>query len=147
MGKAVNRKSPAFWESVELYRLIVESAQDFAIFTIDIDNKITSWNRGAKRVLGYSEAEAIGMSAKEIFTPDDRAKKEPEKEIVTARRKGRAQDERWHLRKGGSRLWGSGLMMPLRDDTERIVGYLKIFRDLTDRKMAQDALVELNHTL
>jgi PAS domain S-box-containing protein len=148
MGKrGSSRRSPAFWESVDLYRLIVESARDFAIFTVDLENKITSWNDGAKRILGYSEREAIGMSGKEIFVPEDRAKKDPEKEIATARNKGRAEDERWHLRKNGERFWGSGLMMPLHDDANRIAGYLKILRDLTERKAAHDALVELNRTL
>jgi PAS domain S-box-containing protein len=145
--KGAGRKSAEFWESVELYRLIVESARDFAIFTIDLKNKITSWNRGAKRILGFSETQAIGMSGEEIFTPEDRAKNDPEKEIATARRRGRAEDERWHLRKDRSRFWGSGLMMPLLSDDGQIAGYVKILRDLTDRKAAQDDLMALNRTL
>jgi PAS domain S-box-containing protein len=145
--KGTGRKSAEFWESVELYRLIVDSARDFAIFTIDLEGNITSWNRGAKRILGFSHAQAIGMSGEEIFTPEDRAKNAPEKEIATARRRGRAEDERWHLRKDGSRIWGSGLMMPLHSDDGKIAGYLKILRDLTERKAAQDSMVELNRTL
>jgi PAS domain S-box-containing protein len=142
-----SRERSMAWESVELYRMIFDSARDFAIFTIDPQNRVTFWNRGARRILGFSQAEAIGKSGRDFFTPEDRRREEPEKEIATARRCGRAEDERWHLRKNGRRFWGSGLMMPLLDDQKRVIGYLKILRDLTDRKQAQDALVELNRCL
>src|SRR5436190_6986207 len=121
-------------ESGELYRLIVESARDFAIFTVDPQNRVTSWNTGSRRILGYAKGEALGKSGADFFTPEDRRKGEHLKEIRTARRKGRAEDERWHLRKSGTRFWGSGLMMPVRDSKGKLLGYLKIMRDLTDRK-------------
>lgn len=115
----------------ELFRLIVESATDFAIITTDPQGILTSWNVGAERVLGWSEEEAIGRSAHMIFTPEDCEIGQPEKEMHTALTKGRAEDERWHQRKNGTSVWASGLMMPL---AERRMGFVKIFQDRTDKR-------------
>lgn len=131
----------------ERLRLILESAVDFAIFTLDRKGIVTSWNSGAERLLGYDEDEIIGRNARIIFTPEDCDRQAPEWEIRTAKEQGRAEDERWHLRKDGSRFWGSGLMMPLRDDPEG--GLLKIMRDDTKRRRAEEVqrllIGELNH--
>lgn len=143
----MKKEASANWESLELYRRIVESARDFAIFTVDLKNRVTFWNPGCEKIMQFSEREAIGMSGAEIFVPEDRAKGDVEKELARARKDGRAQNERWHLRKDRSRFWGSGLMMLLLDDKGQHVGYMKILRDLTERKTAQDQLVELNRTL
>jgi two-component system, chemotaxis family, CheB/CheR fusion protein len=146
MGE-IRRDAPEVWESLELYRRIVESARDFAIFTVNLKNRVTFWNPGCEKIMGFSEREAIGMSGAEIFVPEDRAKGDVEKELARARRDGKAQNERWHLRKDGSRFWGSGLMMLLRDEKQKQIGWMKILRDLTERKTAQDQLIELNRTL
>src|SRR5688500_4496692 len=92
---------------------ILESAADYAIFTTDPAGRVTSWNAGARHLLGWGEAEALGMDSRRLFTPEDRERGAPEAERAVALAEGRAEDERWHLRKDGSRFWGSGLLLPL----------------------------------
>jgi len=133
--------------SEEQMRLILDSATDYAIFTLDRDGIVTTWNPGAERLLGFKDVEIIGKNARIVFTPEDRKTGQPENEISTALSKGRAEDERWHVRKDGSRLWGNGLMLPLK--AEGTPGFLKIMRDETARhradQMNQLLIGELNH--
>jgi two-component system, chemotaxis family, CheB/CheR fusion protein len=126
--------------SNERVRLMMESVEDYAIFTLDAGGRIESWNAGAKRIFGYTEAEAIDQSGAIIFTPEDRAKGAPAQEMKTARDMGRAADERWHLRKNGTRLYVSGALYALRDDGGALTGYVKIARDLTERMRAEEEL-------
>ncbi|MEG4488444.1 PAS domain-containing protein [Microcoleus sp. D2_18a_B4] len=121
-------------------QLILDSAKDYAIFTIDTDGHITSWNAGAQRLLGYSEAEIVGQDGRIIFTPEDSAARKPEAERHIALTQGRAENERWHLRKDGSRFWGSGLVRPLRDAAGEVQGFLKIMQDKTERRQIEEAL-------
>jgi two-component system, chemotaxis family, CheB/CheR fusion protein len=130
----------ALRESEERLGLIVENAREYAIFAMDLDRRITSWNSGARRILGYRQEEALGQSADIIFTPEDRAMQIPEREADKALADGRASDERWHLRKDGSRFWGSGVMMAMHDAQGVVIGLVKIFRDHTERLEAKTAL-------
>lgn len=123
----------------ELFGRIIESATDFAIFAMDPDGAVTSWNVGAERLFGYPEPEIIGRSADLIFTDEDRAAGEAENERRRARTDGRAEDERWHLRRDGSRFWASGLLMPLEDPAG---GFVKITRDQTERHRAEERVRE-----
>jgi two-component system, chemotaxis family, CheB/CheR fusion protein len=123
-------------ESEENLRLLIESATDYAIFTLAPDGSVKTWNKGAERTFGYSENEIIGESGAILFTPEDRAKDVPEQEQRTALEKGRAEDERWHIRKDGSRFFASGIMQPLSD---RSAGFVKIARDMTQKLKVQDA--------
>lgn len=120
--------------------LILESATDYAIITTDLAGRITGWNVGAHNLLGWQDAEALGQPAHLFYTPEDRAAGVPEKEMEIARTQGRASDERWQLRRDGSRFWASGLMMPLRHEGGQLQGYLKILRDRTERRRAEEAL-------
>jgi PAS domain S-box-containing protein len=113
-------------------RAILESARDYAILTVDSGGRVTSWNAGAAHLLGWSEGEAQGMDSRLTFTPEDRARAAPEAEMAQAAAEGRAEDERWHLRKDGTRFWGSGLLVPLDGSAEP--GFLKIMRDRTERR-------------
>ena len=131
----------------EQLRLVFENAREYAIFTMDSDMRITRWNGGAERALGWSEAEAVGMLGEVIFTPEQRASGVPEKEMEKARRDGRAEDIRWHVRKDGSRFWANGMMIALRDDSGGLRGFAKILRDETERKKAEDALAALRESL
>ena len=125
-------------ESEERFRLIVSSAKDFAIMTFDMEGRVTSWNDGAERLLGYTEAEIIGKPASTFFTAEDISDGVPESERRRARDTGRAENERWHVRRDGSRFWGSGLVMTLSDGHQR--GYVKIFQDKTEAHEASARL-------
>ncbi len=125
--------------SEEHLRLIVESAQDYAIFTMDLDGTVVTWNSGARHLTGYEEAEVVGRGVEALYIPEDIERGVPEQERRKARDQGRAENERWHVRKDGSRFWASGLLMPMREGN-RTVGYLKIMRDTTEEKRVEQEL-------
>lgn len=124
-------------ESESRFRLIVESAKDYAIFSLDLDGIVTSWNFGAERMLGYAEAEIIGQSGRIIYIPEDRERGQAERELQTALTQGQAVNERWHVRKDNSYFWGSGLVMPLQDEAGTIQGFVKIMQDKTAQRQAE----------
>ena len=124
--------------SDERLRLTIDSIREYAIFSVDATGHIESWNAGAQRIFGYTVEEVIGRHTEIIFTPEDRAQGAPEAEMRTAREAGRAEDERWHIRKNGSRFYASGVMSPLRDGAAR--GFVKVARDLTEQKQAEEDL-------
>ncbi len=121
------RRSPA------RYRQILESAVDFAIVAMDLDGRITNWNEGARRILGWTEAEVVGKPVHRLFTPDDVAAGRVETEMRRSLEQGFSPDERWHMRKDGQRFWASGEMQPLVADAGHAIGFIKIMRDRTDR--------------
>ena len=124
----------------EFQRLVFESVADFSIFTTDLGGRVTSWNRGAENVFGYTEAEAIGMPAAVVFTPEDRAAGVPRQEMQSAAEFGRGLDERWHIRKDGGRFFASGTVRPITDDAGSLIGFTKVARDVTAAKRITDAL-------
>src|SRR5215213_1586504 len=117
----------------DIYRKAIEDIRDYAIFMTDPDGVITNWNVGAEHILGYSEEEIVGKDAAKFFTPEDRAKDIPQKELAGAALNGRAEDERWHIRRDGSRFWASGVVTPIRDHTGKLLGFSKVMRDMTER--------------
>jgi PAS domain S-box-containing protein len=121
----------------------VEAAKDYAIFMLDAEGRVTTWNEGAQRVFGYEEGEIIGEDGSVLFTPEDRSSDRPKREMETARTEGRAEDERWHLRKDGSRFWASGFVRPVRDEEGSLLGFSKVARDLTELKRAEEAVEEV----
>jgi PAS domain S-box-containing protein len=124
------------WEG-EMFRLLVENVKDYAIFLVDPQGKVVSWSTGAKRLLGYSEAEIIGRPLAVFFTPEDINKGEVEREMQKALQKGRGEDDRWHVRKDGSHFWCSGVLTPLKDHGSHH-GFAKIMRDLTEQKLHEE---------
>jgi two-component system, chemotaxis family, CheB/CheR fusion protein len=122
-------------------RLIFENAREYAIFSLDRERRVTSWNVGAERLLGFSESEISGQPYDVIFTPEERSTGAPEKLVLQALAEGHASDESWHQRKDGSRFWGSGVIMAMRDARGEVVGLVKILRDETDARNAREALV------
>jgi two-component system CheB/CheR fusion protein len=121
--------------SEERLRVLIDSAIDYAIFTITDDGRVESWNSGAERMFGYRADEVIGQNASILFTPEDQSSDVPHRELATARATGRANDERWHLRKDGSRLYCSGIVRRLSDPLSP--GFVKIARDLTMQREAE----------
>jgi PAS domain S-box-containing protein len=123
-----------------LYAALVEQVRDHAIFLIGPDGYNRTWNLGVQRLLGYSRDEFIGKHAREIFTPEDRANGVPERELSFVREHGQASDERWLLRRDGTRFWASGLTYRLQDAAEHLIGFAKVFRDLTVERQFEDEL-------
>jgi two-component system CheB/CheR fusion protein len=128
-------------------RLIIESVAEYAIFTMDTTGRIDSWNAGAARMFGYDEREAIGQSAAMLFTEEHRNRDAPASELLRASNEGRASDERWHLRKDGSQFYASGVVAPLKGTNGETIGFVKVARDLTDRKRWEDALEDARAAL
>ena len=127
-------------EMGELHRLLVDSVQDYAIFALDTDGHILSWNAGAQRFKGYSAEEIVGKHFS-IFYP--RAKVEagwPQHELREAARVGRFEDEGWRIRKDGTRFWANVVITALRGENGALLGYAKVTRDLTERRLAEEAL-------
>jgi PAS domain S-box-containing protein len=134
-------------EAGERYRMIVESAVDYAIFTCGLDARITSWNSGAQAIFGYSPQEIIGEPCARIFMADDIGADVPETEMRAAHSGISTRAERWHRRRDGTRFWSAGRMVALRDRRSEVVGYLKILYDRSIEKQARDALEALNAEL
>ncbi|VTU21307.1 Autoinducer 2 sensor kinase/phosphatase LuxQ [Variovorax sp. PBL-H6] len=119
----------------ERLRLVAESTKDFAVITLDAAGRVTGWNKGAELMFGYTVDEVVGEHFRRLFVPEDRAAGAPEQELQAARESGRALDERWHLRKDGSRFYCSGITTPLVEGN--IEGFAKIARDLTERRLLE----------
>jgi len=132
------------WNTAQMF---LDSVQDYAFITFDLDNRIVGWSGGAERILGYPEADALGLPGSIFFTPEDVIKGEEQKELIVARKEGRVEDERWHLRRDGARFWASGVMTPLLDPEGRLRGYSKVMRDQTARKLASFRLRESEERL
>ena len=122
------------------YRLLVEGISDYAIYMLDPEGRVSSWNRGAERFKGYSEEEILGQHFSRFYTDEDKATGLPETALRTAREQGRFEHEGWRVRKGGGRFWAHVIIDPIRDAQGRLVGYAKITRDLTERRQAEEQL-------
>jgi PAS domain S-box-containing protein len=128
---------------------IIGQAVEYAIFTLDFDGSITSWNLGAERVTGYSAQEVVGSNFSRLFTASDLAAGVDKAELAMARQSGRAEDSRWHLRKNGERFWANGMTMLMREPD--LTCFLKVMRDETRSKRADEQRIlllnELNHRI
>ena len=127
----------------ERYRQTIEQVKDYAIFSLDNEGRVVTWNGGAERVLGFSEAEALGQPFAFIFTLEEREVGVPQRELEQARYEGTKTEDRWHLRKDGSRFFASGVLTALRDDQGTPDGYTKILRDLTRQHQAEEENAQL----
>ena len=126
--------------TAEFYSQIIDSLQDYSIFTLDNDYVINSWSSGATKIFGYEPDEIIGKHFDTIFTDEDKKNGIPTNEIETALKDGRATDNRWHICKDKSTFYASGLVFPLTGLDGEMLGYVKILRDLTERKKSEDAI-------
>jgi len=128
-------------ESEGRLRLMIESVRDYAIFSIDLRGRVSSWNAGAERLFGFPEPEIRGRDTDVLFTPEDRVAGIPRLEMFQAEASGRAEDERWHHRKDGSRFFASGMVTAVRDEAGTLLGYTKVARDITGPKRAEAELL------
>lgn len=133
-----NRRLQVSDYNQRVFELVVENVEDYAVFAVDLDGTIASWNPGVEKLLGYPESEFVGQPAAVIFTPEDRRVKADEYELNTALEIGRCEDVRWHLRRDNTRFWANGLMMLLRDEAGEVRGFVKIMRDDTKNKQAAE---------
>jgi PAS domain S-box-containing protein len=122
------------------FRLLIDAVIDYAIYMIDPDGIITSWNAGARRFKGYEEAEILGQHFSRFYTDDDRRAGLPQRALDTALTEGRFEGEGWRVRKDGTHFWSHVVIDPIRDSSGTLLGFAKITRDLTDRKMAEEVL-------
>jgi PAS domain S-box-containing protein len=126
--------------SEEQFRLLVQGVSDYAIYLLDLEGNITSWNLGAQRIKGYFANEIIGQHFSRFYTDEDRAACLPQLALETVRKQGRFEKEAWRVRKGGSRFWAHVIIDPIRDDEGNAIGYAKITRDITERRKAEEEL-------
>jgi PAS domain S-box-containing protein len=127
----------------ELYRLVVESVTDYAIFALGPTGLVLSWNPGAQRIKGYTAAEIIGQSFTKFYPPEAVASGFPQYELEVASREGRFEDEGWRVRKDGSRFWANVIISAVKDANGRVLGYAKVTRDLTARREAEEQARQL----
>jgi PAS domain S-box-containing protein len=123
-------------DSEERYRLLVESVRDYAIFWLDPQGRVASWNAGAERMTGYRVEEILGHAVAVFFTPEDQQRGQVEQELRTAVATGRSENEGWRVRKDGSRFWGNEILTPIREASGELRGFAKVIRDLTERQRA-----------
>lgn len=125
---------------LQRFELLVRAIHDYAIYMLDVEGNIISWNAGAKRFKGYSASEIIGQHFSRFYTPEDRATGLPSTALNTARTAGTFQAEGWRVRKDGSRFWASVVIDPIYADDGRLVGFAKVTRDVGEKKIAEEAL-------
>ncbi|MFL6752731.1 MAG: PAS domain S-box protein [Sphingomicrobium sp.] len=124
------------------FKRLVQAIVDYAIYMLDPKGFVTSWNSGAERIKGFQTEEIVGQHFSRFYTEEDRAAGVPQKVLETARREGRFEGEGWRVRKDGSRFWASVVVDRINDDHGKLVGFAKITRDMTDKREAQQALLE-----
>ena len=137
----------ALQRSEQTFQLLVESIQDCAIFMLDPDGRVASWNAVAERINGYRAHEIMGEHFSTFYPPDDVAQGKPQWALEIAEREGRHEDEGWRVRKDGTRFWANTVISPMRDSQGGLIGYAKVTRDLTQRRRADQALAQTNQEL
>ncbi|MEJ1237140.1 PAS domain S-box protein [Chryseolinea sp. T2] len=133
-------KNEALKQSEERYHKMVSEVRDYAIIMLDREGHIMDWNKGAERIKGYSSSEIIGKSFRLFYSKEDKEARLPDRLLQEAADSGSVTHEGWRIKKDGSRFWGSVLITALHDDHGKIMGFTKVTRDLTDRKIAEDKL-------
>jgi formate hydrogenlyase transcriptional activator len=131
----------ALQQSEERFRLLVDGAKDYAIFMLDPDGRVTSWNPGAERIKGYRAEEIIGRNFSQFYTQEDAETGRPADLLKIAAAEGRTENEGWRVRKDGSRFWANVIITALRDEKGQLRSFSKVVRDFTERKRAQEALL------
>jgi len=127
----------------EPFKLLIQSIVDYAIYMLDTRGYVTSWNAGAERIKGFQASEIVGKHFSTFYTEEDRKAGVPEQVLETARRAGKFEGEGWRVRKDGSRFWASVVIDAIKDEKGKLIGFAKITRDMTDKREAQQALLDI----
>lgn len=133
--------------SEEQFRILVQGVTDYAIYLLDPEGKVSSWNAGAQRIKGYLPREIIGKHFSTFYTDEDRERELPARGLATAARLGRFENEGWRVRKDGSRFWAHIVIDRILDDRGRHIGYAKITRDITAKRQAEQELAQTREAL
>ena len=134
-------------ESEQRFRRLVNAVVDYAIFQLDVNGYVSTWNSGAERIKGYTAEEIVGHHFSRFYTPQDRDAGIPQRALQTAARAGRYEAEGWRLRKDGTRFWASVVIDPIHSDAGELIGFAKVTRDITERMQVQKALRETQEQL
>src|SRR5438132_3668497 len=137
----------ALHRSEQTFQLLVESIQDCAIFMLDPDGRVASWNAAAERIKGYRAHEIMGGHFSTFYPPDDVAQGKPQWALEIAEREGRHEHDGWRVRKAGARFCANSVISPMRDSQGGLIGYAKVTRDLTQRRRADQALAQTSQEL
>src|SRR5947207_13975067 len=137
----------ALRRSEQSFQLLTESVQDYAIFMLDPEGRVASWNAGAELIKGYRPQEILGEHFSKFYPPEDVAQGKPQWELEIAEREGRHEDEGWRVRKDGTRFWANAVINAMRDAHGGLVGFAKVTRDLTQRRRVEQALAQSNQEL
>jgi PAS domain S-box-containing protein len=129
------------------FRLFVEAVKDYAIYTLDAEGIVTTWNQGAERIHGYPATEVLGKHFSLLFTAEDQAAGKPQEELDVAARDGHREAESWRVRKDGSQFWANVTLTAIKDEHGTVVGFTKVMRDVTERMLAQESLRQANEEL
>jgi PAS domain S-box-containing protein len=139
----LQQKNEQLRRSEERYHKMISEVEDYAIILLDKEGNVVNWNKGAENIKGYKASEIVGKNFNLFYSPDDRAKKLSESLLEIARQKGKATHEGWRVKKDGTRFWGSVVITALHNEANEVIGFSKVTRDLTERKLAED---KLKHT-
>lgn len=134
-------------QNADLFRLLVETVRDYAIFVLDPDGRVLTWNEGARAIKGYNTDEIVGQHFSKFYLPEAVQSGWPSRELALAEREGRFADEGWRVKKDGSSFWASVIITALRDPEGRLTGFAKVTQDLTERKQGEERIQELNKEL
>src|SRR5690348_3529298 len=137
---AYQRTLEGLRRSEQRFSLLVSAIAEYAIFMLDPDGVVSSWNEGAQRIKGYRADEIIGKHFSIFYTPEDRAAKKPPRALHRAEREGQFTGEGWRVRKDGSRFWASVVITALRDETGKLLGFAKVTRDASDKHQEEERL-------
>ena len=131
----------------ERFRMLVDAITDYAIYMLDVDGFVSSWNAGARRFKGYEADEILGQHFSRFYTQEDQLHGLPQKALRIAAAEGRFETEGWRLRKDGQRFWAHVIVDPVRDIDGHVIGFAKVTRDLSERRRSQEALEKVQHAL
>ena len=126
--------------SQEQFRLLVQGVTDYAIYMLDTEGRVSSWNAGAERIKGYAEEEVLGGHFSQFYRPEDQRNGEPARALATALKEGRYEAEGWRVRKDGRHFWANVVIDPIRDGHGELIGFAKVTRDVSERRATQHAL-------